>query len=171
MQENTQSFQKERAHWMPKRIDENETHAEAGHHENSLGTKRKSLHHMEDFGFLNSKHLKLEVNGAKPSKLKEEYSPSRIPYPVTVLIKWEGRIKTLSVMQDLKKFTLHRHCSRILLQNMLYQMKGGKQEKIYGPHETEDSTRRGVEGICQIMEKMDPTTTTLHKAQKILLEA
>lgn len=125
----------------------------------------------KNFGFLNSKHLKLEVNGAKPSKLKEEYSPSRIPYPVTVLIKWEGRIKTPSDMQDLKKFTLHGPFSRILLQNMLYLMKGGKQKKKkYGPHETEDSTRRGVEGICQIMEKTDPTMTTLHKAQKILLE-
>lgn len=83
----------------------------------------------KNFGFLNSKHLKLEVNGAKPSKLKEEYSPSRIPYPVTVLIKWEGRIKTPSDMQDLKKFTLHGPFSRILLQNMLYLMKGGKQKK------------------------------------------
>lgn len=32
-------------------------------------------------------------------------------------------------MQDLKKFTLHGPFSRILLQNMLYLMKGGKQKK------------------------------------------
>ena len=108
----------------------------------------------KNFRYLNSKYLKPEVNRAKPSKLKENNSLSRILYHH--YIKWEGRIKTFSDTQDLKKFILHRPFSRKLLQNMLHHMKGGKQERIHGPHETEDPTTRGAEGIYLIWRRWTP---------------
>lgn len=165
-------FPEERAHRMPKRMDENETHSEARHHEISLGTKRKSFHHMEE----------LQISQQQALKTISQWSKA---------FKAEGRIFLIQnsvssycinqVGRQNKNIFRHPRSQKIYPPWTLFQktvakhapsneMKGGKQEKIYGPHETEDSTRRGAEGICQFMEKTDPMLTTLHKAQKVLLE-
>ena len=126
----------------------NETHPEACHYEISLGTKRKSYlkklaTQLESEALLifQQPHVKLEVNGVEPSKLKKKI--------FLILNSMSSYFINQAEKQNKNIFT-HSESQKIYPPRDLFQKTARKytplneeikQERIYRLHETGDSTQ------------------------------